>query len=1292
MEKCLKALLLSICLFSLVVANFAQNTLIFNSVLPWKGINSSGDESDGTIFFKGESFADEASLLPFFFDQKQLNQFSNVLGYRFTAQEVTSLSENLLSEEQKPFITADFQTSVMVRSGGEFSYLILKVLPIRKSGGSFEVLTSFSIEVTFAEAPTSSSRTLTFAENSVLSEGEWYRIAIARDGVYRMDRSFLTGLGINTATLNPQQINIYGNGGELLPSSNSVPRKDDLVKNAIVVQGESDGVFNDNDFILFYGKGSDTWTLQNAGAADPFWAHSKHFYSDSAYYFIRVDDPDPLRIQTAGEITEPASQQWSTFQDYQYIENDLININKSGREFFGDAFEVTTNASYGFNFPNVLPQAARLDYGVAVRSLQNASNFTFNIGSSSVTSTNSVVTDSPTSNVASLNYNNLNFTPSGSPINVGVVFNKGNAEAQGWLDFIRVNCIRGLVMSGSQMRFRDSRTVGPGNITEFFISQAATISQIWDITDYTSPVRMPITTGNSTLTFKAATSEVREFVSFTTSGFLTPTPIGKLENQNLHALSDIDLVIISAPNHLSSANQLADMHREEGLTVAVVTPFQVFNEFSGGNPDVIAFRMLMKMLYDRAAGDPELAPDNLLIYGDGSYLNNKGINASISNNVLVFESDNSVSPLVSYVSDDYFVFLDDNESGISSDKIDCGVGRIPASSANEGTTYLAKLVAYKSNNTAADGGAFCVGDATGSPFGPWRNVLTFVSDDQDGNGAPFETFHLTGSEALANIVSNNYPQYDISKLYLDTFTQTTTPGGERYPQAEEAIRQRIENGSLLVTYTGHGGERGWANERILTIPTIEEFTNINRMPVFLTATCELARYDDPGFDSAGEILLMNPNGGAIAMLTTTRIVTSGSNQEMNNEFFSVAFEKENISKLTLGKINMLTKNGVSNGNTSKLNFSLMGDPAMMMVYPKKYVYVTAINGTEISAFTDTLKALQEVTFTGYVGDFAGNKLNDFNGFVYPSVFDKETVVQTQNNDGGVVQSYPIFNNNLFRGKASVNTGDFSFKFVIPYDINYTVDTARVSFYAVAGNVDAHGAERRFRIGGALSGAELNTVGPEINLFMNDSSFVSGGVTSTEPVFIARLRDENGINTAGSGIGHDLIAIIDNDTQNPINLNDFYESDLDTYKSGQVRYQLNEIEPGNHRISFKAWDVHNNSSESSLEFLVADDAGIALDHVLNYPNPFTTQTQFMFEHNQACEFLDVRIQVFTVSGKLVKTINERVKQNGFRSDSISWDGRDDFGDRIGKGVYVYKLEVRNDQGERAEEIQKLVILK
>ncbi|MFM7731499.1 MAG: type IX secretion system sortase PorU, partial [Flavobacteriales bacterium] len=693
---------------------------------------------------------------------------------------------------------------------------------------------------------------------------------------------------------------------------------------------------------------------------------------------------------------------------------------------------------------------------------------------------------------------------------------------------------------------------------------------------------------------------------------------------------------------------------------------------------------------------PTQMPENLLLFGDGNYFKNKGTSAFEGSNVMVFESTQSLSPAVSYVSDDYFVFLSDDDDESYTNLLDAGVGRIPATDASESSAFVEKIKAYIAENTVNSGGASCIGDEEQSPFGPWRNILTFVSDDQDGSGSAVEQIHLEDADSLASLMRIHHPEYDIVKIYMDAYKQESTPGGERYLEGEQAIRNRVENGSLIVTYLGHGGERGWAHERILDINTISSWTNKYRLPVFLTATCELARYDNPAFNSAGELLVMNPNGGAIAMLTTTRVVFAGSNMQVDLSFFDVALEDEELPNLSLGMINMLTKNGVNPSNSSKPNFSLLGDPALRLVYPKMYVYTTHINNQEIGAQNDTIKALEEVEFRGYLGDANGNKITSFNGFVYPTVFDKMTHVYTQNNDfegeSGIVQEYDVFNKNIFKGKASVVAGDFSFKFVVPYDINYTVGPGRVSYYSVAGNIDGHGYCEAFKIGSSLSSVQLNTVGPEIDLYLNDTTFVQGGVSNASPILLARLKDENGINTVGNGIGHDLIATLDNNTQNPIVLNEYYQTDLDTYKSGEVRYPLNDLSPGQHSLQIKAWDVHNNSSTSSLDFIVSESADIALSHVLNYPNPFTTSTEFMFEHNQACAMLDIRIQIFTISGKLVKTINTEAVQSGFRADPIPWDGTDDFGDRIGKGVYVYKLAVKNEAGETAEKFEKLVILK
>lgn len=1252
-------------------------------------------------YFVHSNIDEQFGGLPYLIHREQLRSFGEVVSVQFTDTQTDAYNGSKLSPDQHFALQSDWQVKAIVDDGGGIPYLVVSVVPIRKSSsGQLERLLSFEMALDIQDGPRPTSRALTFASNSVLSEGTWYKIATGRDGVYRIDKTLLNQLGINTSTLNPQAFNVYGNGGALLPEDNSVERYDDLQKCAIFYSGNSNNTtFGDNDFFLFYAKGPDTWKNENHnGLGRNKWTHKKHFYSDSAYYFIRIDDTDPKRIQIAAEPSQPATHTVDKFQDFQYIENDVYNLLSSGRRFFGDLFDVNTSGQFNFNVPNVSTvHPASLEAEAAVRSIGGASSFTFSVaGQSQQTisvATGAGSTDAPAQLVGAF----INFTPTSSPITVNVQLNKysNTADVKGYLDYLRLNVTRWLVMSGNQMKFRDTTGIGAGRIGEYTLTNTQASTRVWDVTDITTPREVSIANANGTAQWKYNADQLYEFIAFNSAGMLTPVAVGAVPNQNLHAAEDIDLVIISAPRNLTAAKALADIHIAQGHSVLVTTPLEVFNEFSSGNPDVVAFRMLMKMLYDRANGDQDKMPKNLLLFGDGDCLRNKGVSAFLGSNVLVFETDESLMPLYSSVSDDYFVLLSDNDTGSLSGSLDAGVGRICASDPAEAMVYVEKVKAYLSQNTTANGAASCsVCDENDvqSPFGNWRNTLVFVADDQDGSGGPNEQVHLEDAESFAQYLKEHHPEYNIYKIYMDAYKQVTTPGGERYPEVEEEIRTRVQNGALLVTYIGHGGEKGWAHERVLDENTIMGWTNLYRMPVFLTATCELARYDYSGYKSAGEKMIFNPKGGAIAMLTTTRVVTVGGNRVVDEKFFNVALRETEYPNLNLGKINMLTKNALPAGNTSRSNFSLLGDPMLQMAYPKYDVKTTHINGIEIESFTDTLKALQEVEMRGVVVDESGNVLTDFNGSVYPTVYDKETHVYTQNNDGGVVQEFRTFNRIIFKGRATVTNGQFKFQFVVPYDINYSVGKGRVSYYALAGNQDGHGYNQDFNIGSSLQGVELNKVGPEIDLFLNDSTFVSGGITDTRPYVIARLSDENGINTVGNGIGHDITLILDNNVQNPIVLNDYYESDLDTYKSGKVKYQLTNLEPGNHTLTLKAWDVHNNSSVATLDFLVTEDSEIALKQVLNYPNPFTTSTQFMFEHNQSCETLDVRIQIFTVSGKLVKTITQTARQNGFRSEPIPWDGRDDFGDRIGKGVYVYRVEIRNSEGQKAEQYEKLVILK
>ncbi len=1294
--NCLKPSFLLIISLLACVQFYGYETIHLTKKLQWTDLDKSKTASSYDLDFENSTRLEEFGDLPAIYYCKQVSGYFEVASTRFSNEVIASLSEGILFGKEKKSITDSWKVIANVSQGAGNWYLTVAILPIRSSDGrSYERLLSVDIDIDLTAAAAPSSRALTFAANSVLSEGRWFKFAIARDGVYKLDKNFLTQLGINTDELNPTQLNIYGNGGQLLPELNSAARYDDLAKCAIQVVGEADQSFENSDYVIFYGKGPDSWNEKyDTEVGRKIMVQTKHYYSDSAYYFIRIDDTDPKRIQSLTEVTAPATHTITKFQDYQYVENDLYNLAKSGREYYGEEFNSgILSMNFGFNFPNVTTDPASITANVAVRSMVTPSTLNLNCAGQILALTPGATSDGAVASFAREDAGSKNFNPTAANTIVTASFTQSNADALAWLDYITLNVTRNLGMAGSQIRFRDSLSIGAGNIGLFQLTNATGLYQIWNVSDYTTPMLQPFAVNGTTAEFKSATDFRQEFIAFNNNGYLVPTAVGPVPNQDLHALSNVDLVIIATPAHMDAAQQLAELHAAHGTTAAIASPLQVFNEFSSGNPDVIAFRMLMKMMYDRAGGNVDQRPQNLLLFGDGDYSLTKGIKNQLGNTVLVFETNNSLSPTSSSCSDDYFVFLEDISNGSNLNLLDAGVGRIPASNTAEGLGYVDKVRIYMSENTTTTGGASCLGDATESPYGPWRNVVVFVADDQDGSGGGSEPGHLNIADEMAeDSLYFHYPEYDVVKIYADAYTQESTPGGERYTGVEDAIRNRVQNGALLVAYAGHGGERGWMHERCLNLSTISNWTNKTKLPVFFTATCELARYDDPEFNTAGELLVMNPNGGAIAMLTTTRIVFSGANDEMNRKFFDVAFNDQNINDLTLGKLNMIMKVNVSDGNSSKPNFSLLGDPALKMSYPKYEVYTTHINGIPVDQFNGTLQALQEAEFTGYIGDPAGNKLNDFNGFVYPTVFDKKTTVYTQNNDGGIVQQFKTFNKNIFKGKASVNSGDFTFKFVVPYDINYTVGLGRVSYYAVAGNRDAHGYYANFNIGGSLNGAQLNTVGPEIELFMNDTLFVSGGITSTNPILIGQLKDENGINTVGNGIGHDITAVIDADTQNPLILNEFYETNLDTYQQGEVRYQLTELTPGEHNLTLKAWDVHNNSSTSSLSFLVAENSTIALEHVLNYPNPFTTNTQFMFEHNQACTQLDVRIQIFTVSGKLVKTLEHHSHENGYRVDGITWDGTDDFGDRIGKGVYVYKVEIQNELGDKAEQYEKLVILK
>ena len=545
---------------------------------------------------------------------------------------------------------------------------------------------------------------------------------------------------------------------------------------------------------------------------------------------------------------------------------------------------------------------------------------------------------------------------------------------------------------------------------------------------------------------------------------------------------------------------------------------------------------------------------------------------------------------------------------------------------------------------------------------------------------------------MYNKVTTYHPVYNINKIYFDAYHEINTPGGQRYPEVNIAITNQIEKGCLILNYTGHGGQAGWGFERCLDVSMINSWNNWNNLVCFFTATCQFSAWDDPSLVSGGELCLLNPNGGAICLFSTVRLVYEGANQEINGNFYSTVFDTlPNGMMPTTGKVMEIIKLDGA-GNTNDRCFTLLGDPALTLAYPHFNVVTSTVNGMDINTTSDTLKALDKVTITGYVADANHNKLTNFNGYMYPTIFDKPSLDSTQANDAASPRmAFYLQQNVIYKGKSKVTNGDFSYTFIVPKDISFQYGFGKLSYYGFNTITDANGYNNKIVVGGYSTNHKKDSIGPNIKLYINDNKFVFGGATDANPILYAVLNDSSGINTVGNGIGHDITVQLDNDNSKIYILNDYYQASLDNYQSGTVFYPMTNLAPGRHSITFKAWDVYNNSNSAYLEFVVEESKTFQLNHVLNYPNPFTTHTSFFFEHNCPCEDLNVMIQIFTVTGKLIKTINTDMHTEGYRSTGIDWDGKDDYNDHIGRGVYIYRMKVRRPDGEIASKIDKLVIL-
>ena len=1241
-------------LLFIIVVGFSVNDVQKEFItLNWKKIDNPElfNNYSFDVGFEGAEYADTENAFPVY---SQIFDIPENQDYKFVIENIAyeEYLKNPPGETEYNFSSEIILKSKKFKSGNDYKTQI-SFIPIVKKEGKLLLVKSFQLKRIPVKSAKLQLNSFGWKNESVLRSGKWIKIQVQEKGIYKIPYSKLIEWGFT----NPASVNVFGSGGIDLPENPGMVSYDDLEQNS-TWHGKNNG----EDCLFFYAQGTVNWQLDSSGES---FKHNINHYSSVGYYFLSADAGASKNLDLLEEVTEASTMQVEVFDSYQLHEQDLVNVlnHGSGKNWYGieirngDSKKVNLSLSEINTSEDISITVNAIGRSYSTSGLEVIVNNKA-VGSLSFTQVN---TGSETSRFADEKSKTfqINTLGNGLQIQLNYLASSSDINASAWLDFIEVNYRRKLRIEDKPVFFRDINSVGTGNVTEFLIENSNAETRVFDVTDIYNLKEVPLNLSGSNATFKNNSDILKEYVVFNSNGvFSVPEFVEEIENQNLHNLNAPEFIIITHSNFLNAANDLADFHRSyDEMSVEVVAADKVYNEFSSGTKSATGIRNFIKMLYDRGN-----SLKYILLFGDGSF-DNRNIRSENKNLIPTFQSDNSLSPTASFVTDDYFALMDTDES-VYDGAIDLGVGRIPSTSVFEAELVVEKIKNYYSSNT----------------YGDWKNVVCFIGDDEDGN------LHMKDSEKLADHVNKYYKEFVTDKIYFDSYKQEVSPAGESYPDVTDAINSRVKDGVLVLNYVGHANNRFMADERVLDISNVNTWSNTNNLPIFVTATCEFSRYDADE-TSIGEYVLFNPNGGGIGLFSTTRVVFAFSNFLLSRSFYDFIFAKdENGKRYRMGDIIRLAKVNTIN-TTNKRNFSLLGDPALKLAYPANKVVTTSINGKDAYNDPDTIGALQQIKVEGFVADFSNNRLEDFTGEITLTIYDKEMEMETLGNGGETPMTFTVQENIIYKGVASVNNGDFSFDFVVPKDISYKVGSGKIVYYAKSTSTDAGGAFENFVIGGSSEANIPDNKGPEIQIYMDSENFVNGGKTSKSPTLLAYLSDENGINTVGSGIGHDITAVLNDDYSTVLVLNDYYQANIDDYTSGTIAFPLKNLSVGKHTLKLKAWDVANNSTEVEIEFIVSGEFHISV--VNNYPNPLNNYTFFTFEHNQSGAVLDAIIEIFDQSGRRVDLIATEVGSNGAVSNPVRWDVNQT-SIQLRNGIYIYRIMAKNSDGVIASKSGKMLI--
>ena len=1126
-----------------------------------------------------------------------------------------------------------------------------------------------------------------FKSTSILAGGTIHRIGVTKSGVYKLDYNFIKDkLKLEPSSISPDRIIIAGNGAGRIPQWSGAPRVDDLEQIATMGFGLDDGRFDAGDYLLWFAEGPEAWRFDSVSQV---YTMDKNIYDNVNHYYVIINGPvrKPMELSNNGTAADYVSDA-SLF--YQRLEEEKVNLlgryrpPGSGQDWYGDELAVLDELNYTsrFDFTDFIPTDTF--HFVAKFAVRNASatrfyiNFDHHEFSRNVGGVYLSNFEASYANDGSLPGT---FVPGNTFSEILMRYPSANgADSKAWVDFLQINGWKhNIYHNGTQLWIADPTSRYKG-VPDYRIENLPANAIIFDITDVFNPTVQSFVCSDQChfISTNAPGSKPSAFICFNpATDLLTPTYESVIENQDLHSLQRADLVIVYHPDFKEAALTLAQHRRDhDHLIVEAIASNALFNEFGGGSQDPSALRDFARMLHERDASFKYL-----LLMGDATYdFLNHSPEVPYQNFIPAFETEESLHPIFSFPTDDFYALLDRDEGDNLIGVLDLAVGRLPVSTAEEAMNIVNKILYYDTNPVT---------------LGDWRNRIILTADDEDSNT------HLNQADGLAVKTNVAHPVYNEVKIYLDAYPQQSTPGGDRYPGVNSDIDLNVNKGALTVTYLGHGGPNGWSQERVLGINQAQSYDNLENMPLFITATCSFAAYDEPGFTSAGEHLISNPNGGAIGLMTTVRAVFSGSNERLTDEVLKIIYNQDqNGASERIGEVLRKSKNANSQDtiDNNARKFTLLGDPSLRLAIPPNKVVIRDIqNHPAAGNPPDTLSALETVFVTGEVLDPDNQLMTSFNGTMYLTVFDKVQQRKTLANDEkSSERNFASQTRQLFKGAASVESGLWSIEFVMPKDIDFSYGFGKMSFYADDGQVDAAGSFSDFIVGGVSEDGLTDDTPPVIDLYMNDNHFLNGGITDANPDIYAELSDDHGINVSGTSVGHDIEVVLDGDDVHSLILNDFYQAGLNDHMRGTVRYPLKGLKPGLHTITMTAWDLANNPAQATIEFLVVEESGPVITKVQNQPNPFSGETFFTFEHNRAGSIMDLEIDIFSTDGQLVKTIQQDgVLTGGFRVEDVSWTGDNEYGAPVASGLYVYRLKATfttNGNVENAEnQAGKLVII-